>query len=124
MGLPGMARAMTVSPRSLLPSRAPGGTVRASLVSETKRIARPWRPGHEASSDQAGPLRHLYPGIHRARARSGIQLCSRCKTPRDVDLAALKRPATTFVHDLVGRLVCQKCKSAGKRPAATLLQLT
>ena len=28
--------------------------------------------------------------------------CSRCKTPRDVDLAALKRPATTFVHDLAG----------------------
>jgi hypothetical protein len=50
--------------------------------------------------------------------------CSRCKTPRDVDLAALKRPATTFVHDLVGRLVCQKCQGAGKRPAATLLQLT
>ena len=49
--------------------------------------------------------------------------CSRCKTPRDVDLAALRRPATTFVHDLVGRLVCQKCKGAGKRPAATLLQL-
>jgi hypothetical protein len=49
--------------------------------------------------------------------------CSRCKTPRDVDLAALKRPATTFVHDLAGRLVCQKCKGAGKGPAATLLQL-
>jgi hypothetical protein len=48
--------------------------------------------------------------------------CSRCKTPRDVDLAGLKRPATTFVHDLVGRLVCQKCRTAGKRPAATLLQ--
>jgi hypothetical protein len=50
--------------------------------------------------------------------------CSRCNTPRDVDLAALKRPPTTFVHDLAGRLVCQKCKGAGKRPAATLLQLT
>jgi len=30
---------------------------------------------------------------------------------------------TTFVHDLAGRLVCQKCKEAGKRPAAPLLQL-
>jgi hypothetical protein len=47
----------------------------------------------------------------------------RCQTPRDVDLCALRRPATTFVHDLAGRLVCVKCKSAGKRPAATLLQL-
>src|ERR1700709_20542 len=26
--------------------------------------------------------------------------CSRCKTPNDVDLAALKHPPTTFVHDL------------------------
>src|SRR5664279_1843286 len=26
-------------------------------------------------------------------------------------------------HDLAGRLVCQKCKKAGKRPAPTLLQL-
>jgi hypothetical protein len=50
--------------------------------------------------------------------------CSRCKTPRDVDLCALRRPPTTFVHDLAGRLVCQKCRAAGKRPAATLLQLT
>lgn len=49
--------------------------------------------------------------------------CSRCKTPHDVDLCALRRPPTTFVHDLVGPLVCQKCKDAGKRPAATLRQL-
>ena len=48
--------------------------------------------------------------------------CSRCGTPRDVDLAALL--STTYVHDLAGRLVCQKCKKAGKRPVATLLQLT
>jgi hypothetical protein len=27
------------------------------------------------------------------------------------------------MHDLAGRLVCQKCGKAGKRPAATLLQL-
>jgi hypothetical protein len=31
--------------------------------------------------------------------------------------------STTFVHDLASRLVSQKCKRAGKRPAATLLQL-
>ena len=49
--------------------------------------------------------------------------CSRCRARRDVDLAALRRPSTTFVHDLAGCLVCQKCKGAGKRPAATLLQL-
>ena len=49
--------------------------------------------------------------------------CSRCKTPRDVDLCALRHVSTTCTHDLASRLVCQKCKKAGKRPAATLLQL-
>jgi hypothetical protein len=50
--------------------------------------------------------------------------CSRCKAKRDVDLCTLRHVPTTCVHDLVSRLVCQKCKRAGKRPAATLLQLT
>ncbi len=50
--------------------------------------------------------------------------CSRCKLKRDVDLAALPHVTTTFVHDLASRLVCQKCKKVGKRPVATLLQLT
>jgi phage FluMu protein Com len=49
--------------------------------------------------------------------------CARCKTPSDVDLAAMKHPPTTFVHDLAGRLRCRKCAKAGRRPAATLLQL-
>jgi hypothetical protein len=50
--------------------------------------------------------------------------CSRCKAKRDVDLCALPHASTTCVHDLAGRLVCSKCKGVGKRPAATLLQLT
>ena len=50
--------------------------------------------------------------------------CSRCRVKRDVDLAALPHVSTTFVHDLASRLVCQKCKGAGKRPPATLLQLS
>jgi hypothetical protein len=49
--------------------------------------------------------------------------CSRCRTRRNVDLAVLRRPATTCVHDLASRLACQKCATAGKRPPATLLQL-
>ena len=49
--------------------------------------------------------------------------CSRCRAKRDADLAALPHVVTTFVHDLASRLVCQKCKAAGKRPPATLLQL-
>src|SRR6187402_263113 len=35
--------------------------------------------------------------------------CSRCKAAREVDLAALAHVATTMVHDLAGRLRCQKC---------------
>ncbi|MEH2570083.1 hypothetical protein [Bradyrhizobium sp. AZCC 2289] len=49
--------------------------------------------------------------------------CARCKTASDVDLAAMKHPPTTFVHDLSSRLRCRKCVKAGRRPAATLLQL-
>ena len=49
--------------------------------------------------------------------------CARCKTPSDVDLAAVKHPPTTFVHDLASRLRCRKCAKAGRRPPATLLQL-
>ncbi|MCK1523046.1 hypothetical protein [Bradyrhizobium sp. 17] len=49
--------------------------------------------------------------------------CSRCHNARTVDLAELRRPPTTFVHDLASRLVCSKCQKAGKRPAATLKQL-
>lgn len=49
--------------------------------------------------------------------------CSRCKTAKSVDLCTLRRPPTTCVHDLVGRLRCKKCALSGKRPPATLLQL-
>ncbi|MET4344695.1 hypothetical protein [Bradyrhizobium sp. RT9a] len=49
--------------------------------------------------------------------------CSRCKTRRDIDLAALRHPPTTFVHDLASRLRCSKCTKANRRPLATLLQL-
>jgi hypothetical protein len=49
--------------------------------------------------------------------------CSRCKSRREVDLAALSRPPTTFIHDLAGRLRCSKCNKTGRRPSATLLQL-
>jgi phage FluMu protein Com len=49
--------------------------------------------------------------------------CARCKTPSDVDLAGLKHPPTTFVHDLTSRLRCRKCAKAARRPSAILLQL-
>ncbi len=57
------ARPMTASPRSLLPSPAPSGMVRAFLAFGASKIDWPWRPGHEAGFEQAGPLRHLHPGF-------------------------------------------------------------
>jgi len=39
--------------------------------------------------------------------------CTRCKTPSDVDLVAMKHLPTTFVHDLAGRLRCRKCAKGG-----------
>ena len=49
--------------------------------------------------------------------------CSRCKAKRDVDLTTVKHVATTCIHDLASRLICQKCEGVGKRPPAKLLQL-
>jgi hypothetical protein len=40
--------------------------------------------------------------------------CSRCKTPRNVDLCALPHVPSTCVHDLAGRL---RCMNAGKGEA-------
>jgi hypothetical protein len=54
----------------------------------------------------------------------GLEIqCARCQTPSDVDLAGLKHPPTTFVHDLASRLHCRKCAKTGRRPSTTLLQL-
>jgi hypothetical protein len=41
--------------------------------------------------------------------------CSRCKTPNDVDPAAL-------AYDLASCLRCRKCAKTGRRPSATLIQ--
>lgn len=51
--------------------------------------------------------------------------CSRCKTKRDVDLAALRHPPTTFVHDLASRLRCSKCSfcNGHRAPAKPLRSL-
>jgi hypothetical protein len=48
--------------------------------------------------------------------------CARCKTPSDVDLAAMKHPPTTFVHDFASQLRCRKCaRPAGvHRDSATI----
>jgi hypothetical protein len=45
------------------------------------------------------------------------------KTPNDVDLAALKHPPTTFVHDVASRLRCASAPiqdGARRRPCSSL----
>ena len=54
---------------------------------------------------------------------SGLALPMVDECISEVDLAAMKHPPTTFVHDLASRLRCRKCAKAGRRPSATLLQL-
>jgi hypothetical protein len=49
--------------------------------------------------------------------------CTRCRSPRSVDLCQLPHVATACIHDLSSRLRCERCRSAAKRPAAELLQL-
>src|SRR5665811_1608024 len=51
--------------------------------------------------------------------------CSRCKTPSDVDLCALRHVPTTCVHDLAGRLARARGKLEQRcsRALASLLAL-
>src|SRR4051794_14538342 len=79
MDLLGMVRPMTAFPRSRLPLPAPNGMALASLVSGTRKTVQSRRLGHEAGLDQTCPLRHLHPGLYRARARSGVQFAG-CPT--------------------------------------------
>jgi hypothetical protein len=46
--------------------------------------------------------------------------CSRCKTPRDVDLCALRHVPTTCVHDLVGRLIARTPASSRPQRCSSL----
>ena len=95
-----------------------------ALISEADNLAcQSW---NERMWSDGGPI-DPSPTIDQAINGGGSWLeikCSRCLTPRDVDLAALPHVATTCIHDLASRLVCQKCRKAGKRPPATLLELT
>jgi hypothetical protein len=49
--------------------------------------------------------------------------CSRCRTPRSIDLTILARPPETPVHVLEGRLDCRKCRRAKRTGRGVLEQL-
>lgn len=95
----------------------------AALIQQADRLlCESWNERMWSDGEPIDPSPTIDQAINGGLPWLEIQ-CSRCKTPNDVDLAALKHPPTTFVHDLASRLRCRKCAKAGRRPSATLLQL-
>lgn len=95
----------------------------AALIRQADRLlSESWNERMWADGEPSDPSPTMDQAINGGFPWLQVE-CSRCRTPNEVDLAGLRRPATTFVHDLAGRLRCRKCAQAGRRPAATLLQL-
>lgn len=94
----------------------------ALIKQADKLLSEYWNERMWASGGPIDPSPTIDPAVNGTYPWLEIE-CSRCKTKRNVDLAALRHPATTFVHDLASRLRCSKCAKANRRPAATLLQL-
>jgi hypothetical protein len=116
----GKARAMTtVLARRSVELRAEGEKL---IKQADKLLCESWNERMWADGEPIDPSPTIDQAVNGGFPWLEIQ-CSRCKTPSEVDLAAMKHPPTTFVHDLASRLRCRKCAKAGRRPAATLLQL-
>jgi phage FluMu protein Com len=115
----GKARAMTrIRAAQSVEMRAKG----AALIQKADRLlCESWNE-RWSDGEPIDPSPTIDQAIHGGFPWLEIQ-CSRCKTPSDVDLAALTHPPTTFVHDLASRLRCRQCAKTGRRPSATLLEL-
>ena len=111
----GKARAMTgILAAQSAEMRAKG----AALIQQADRLlCESWNERMWSDGEPIDPSPTIDQAINGGFPWLEIQ-CSRCKTPNDVDLAALKHPPTTFVHDLASRLRCRKCAKAGRRPSA------
>lgn len=116
----GRARAMT----TILAAQSVEARVQGeALIKQADRLlSESWNELMWASGGPIDPSPTVDQAINGGYAWLEIE-CSRCKTRREVDLATLRHPPTTFVHDLASRLRCSKCAKANRRPAATLLQL-
>lgn len=116
----GRARTMT----TILAAQAAEARAKGEALIRTadKLLAESWNDRMWADGEPIDPSPTIDQPVNGGYSWLQIE-CSRCKAAREVDLAALSHPSTTFVHDLVSRLRCRKCANAGKRPAATLLQL-
>lgn len=116
----GKARAMT----TILAAQSSEARAKGEALIQTadKLICQSWNERMWADGGPIAPSPSIDQAVNGGHTWLEIE-CSRCKTKRDVDLAALRHPPTTFVHDLASRLRCSKCAEAGRRPIATLLQL-
>lgn len=116
----GKARAMT----TILAAQSAEARAKGEVLIRTadRLIAESWNERMWSDGEPIDPSPTIDQAINGGYSWLQIE-CSRCKAARDVDLAALTHPSTTFVHDLASRLRCRKCAKAGKRPVATLLQL-
>ncbi|MET4605360.1 phage FluMu protein Com [Bradyrhizobium sp. JR4.1] len=116
----GKARAMTtILAAQSVEARAKG---EALIRAADKLLAESWNELMWSDGAPMDPSPTIDQAINGGYPWLEIE-CSRCKTRRDVHMAALRHPPTTFVHDLASRLRCSKCAKAGRRPPATLLQL-
>jgi hypothetical protein len=116
----GRARAMT----SILASQSAEVRAKGEALIRTadKLLCESWNERMWADGQPIDPSPTIDQAVNGGYPWIEIE-CSRCRTKRDVDLAALRHPPTTFVHDLASRLRCSKCAKAGRHPPATLLQL-
>jgi hypothetical protein len=116
----GRARAVT----SILASQSADARAKGEALIRTadKLLCESWNEKMWADGGPIDPSPTVDQGINGGYSWLEIE-CSRCRTKREVDLATLRHPQTTFVHDLASRLCCSKCAHANRRPAATLLQL-
>ncbi|MDA9420934.1 hypothetical protein [Bradyrhizobium sp. CCBAU 53380] len=117
----GRARAMTgILAAQAAEARAKG---EALIRQADKLLSESWNERMWADGGPIDPSPTVDQAINGGYPWLEIE-CSRCKAKREVDMAALRHPPTTAVHDLAGRLRCSKCAKAGRRPLATLLQLS
>jgi hypothetical protein len=74
-----------------------------ALLQQTDRLlCESWNEGMRADGEPIDPSPTIDQAINGGFPWLKIR-CSRCKTPNDVDLAAMKHPPITFVHDLASR---------------------
>ncbi|MCK1478855.1 hypothetical protein [Bradyrhizobium sp. 197] len=116
----GKSRAMT----SILAAQSADARAKGeALIRQADRLlCESWNERMWANGEPIDPSPTIDQAVNGGHPWLEIE-CSRCRTKRDVDLAALRHPPTTFVHDLASRLRCGKCAKANRRPAARLLQL-